>query len=326
MSPTTMEHKLQFDFITIDVFTQVRYTGNPLAVVKVPHSETLTQQQKQMIAREFNYSETVILHETQEVGDNAQWKIDIFLTNAEIPFAGHPTVGTACFLGKQLLDSAGGIDQVNGTLITKAGPVPFAYMRQSNTAQCEVPHDVHVHQRTLSAEDSQSVGLPRAVYESFVKKPPFVSLVKGVTFALIQLPTEDVLAAVPSNLSLLKSHNGLDKDWAAEGSTVGFFFFVKDGHTEDGSTKLRTRMLLGSLEDPATGSASSTLAAYLAIHEPGNGTKSATRGVHESHMVQGVEMGRRSEIGVKVIVENDRINKIILRGSAVSVMEGSLVV
>jgi PhzF family phenazine biosynthesis protein len=313
-----MTRKLQFDFITLDVFTQVRYTGNPLAVVKVPHSETLTQQQKQLIAREFNYSETVILHENQEVGDNPQWKIDIFLTDAETPFAGHPAVGTACLLGKQLLDSAGGIDQVNGTLITKAGPVPFAYMRQSNTAQCEVPHDIHVHPKTLSVEDGESVGLPRTVYESFVKKPPFVSLVKGVTFVLVQLPTENVLAAVPPNLGLLKSHNGLDKDWAADGSSVGFFFFVKDGHIADGSTKLRTRMLVGSLEDPATGSASSALAAYLALHEPDTGTK--------FHMVQGFEMGRRSEIGVEVILEENRINKITLRGSAVSVMEGSLVV
>jgi PhzF family phenazine biosynthesis protein len=318
MSPTNMTRKLQFDFITLDVFTQVRYTGNPLAVVRVPHSGTLTQQQKQMIAREFNYSETVILHENQEVGDNPQWKIDIFLTDAEIPFAGHPAVGTACLLGKQLLDLASGIDQVNGTLITKAGPVPFAYMRQSNTAQCEVPHDVHIHPGTLSVEDAESVGLPCTVYESFVKKPPFVSLVKGVTFALVQLPTENVLAAVPPNLGLLKGHKGLDKDWAAEGSTVGFFFFVKDGHAADGSTKLRTRMLLGSLEDPATGSASSTLAAYLTLHEPDTGTK--------FHMVQGLEMGRKSEIGVEVVVEEGRINKITLRGSAVGVMEGSLVV
>ena len=165
-----MTRKLQFDFITLDVFTQVRYIGNPLAVVKVPHSETLTQQQKQLIAREFNYSETIILHENQEVGDKPQWKIDIFLTDAETPFAGHPAVGTACLLGKQLLDLAGGIDQVNGTLITKAGPVPFAYMRQSNTAQCEVPHDIHVHPKTLNVEDAESVGLPGTVYESFVKE------------------------------------------------------------------------------------------------------------------------------------------------------------
>ena len=321
-----MTRKLQLEYITLDVFTQVRYTGNPLAIVKVPQSETLTQQQKQTIAREFNYSETVILHELQEVGQHPQWNIDIFLTTAEIPFAGHPTVGTACFLGKQLLDSKSSGDHVDGTLITKAGPVPFAYMRPSNTAQCEVPHDVHVHQRTLTTGDAHNIGLPRVVYENFASKPPFVSLVKGVTFALVQLPTEDVLAAVPPTLSLLKSHDGLDKEWAAQGSAVGFFFFVMVGHAEDGSTKLRTRMILGSLEDPATGSASSTLAAYLALYGSEDGYDGAASGVHEFEMVQGVEMGRKSVIELKVMVKEDRINKILLRGSAVTVMQGSLVI
>jgi PhzF family phenazine biosynthesis protein len=321
-----MTRKLQLDFITLDVFTQVRYTGNPLAIVKVPRSETLTQQQKQMIAREFNYSETVILHELEEAGHDPQWNIDIFLTTAEIPFAGHPTVGTACFLGKQLLDSKSRVDQLKGTLVTKAGPVAFTYMRQSNTAQCEVPHDVHVHQRTLTTEDAHSIGLPRLVYENFVNKPPFVSLVKGVTYALVELPTEDILAAVSPNLSLLKSHDGLDKDWAAEGSTVGFFFFVKVGHAKDGPTKWRTRMILGSLEDPATGSASSTLAAYLALYKPGNGSEGVADGVYQFEMVQGVEMGRRSVIGVETIVKSSRIDKMMLAGSAMGVMEGSLTV
>ena len=77
-------------------------------------------------------------------------------------------------------------------------------MRQSNTAQCEVPHDVHVHRRILTTEDTRSIGLPRTVHESFVSKPPFVSLVKGLTFALVQLPTEDLLAAVPPALSFVK--------------------------------------------------------------------------------------------------------------------------
>jgi PhzF family phenazine biosynthesis protein len=322
-----MTRKLQLDFITLDVFTQVRYTGNPLAIVKVPPSETLTQQQKQMIAREFNYSETVILHELQQVDHDPQWNIDIFLTTAEIPFAGHPTVGTACFLGEQLLDLGRDSDQINGTLITKAGLVAFAYLRQSKTAQCDVPHDVHVHPRTLTTEDAQTVGLPRAVYENIVNSPPFVSLVKGVTFALVQLPTEDVLGAVPANLSLLKSHDGLDKDWAAKGSTVGFFFFVKVGQAEEGVPAiLRTRMILGSFEDPATGSASSTLAAYLALHEPYNKGESATNQVHKFQMVQGVEMGRKSVIGVEVIAKHSRIDRITLTGSAACVMEGSLVI
>ena len=320
-----MTGKLQLDFITLDVFTQMRYTGNPLAIVKVPPSESLTQQEKQLIAREFNYSETVILHELKEVSDDPQWNIDIFLTTDEIPFAGHPTVGTAYFLGKQLLDSTSGIDQVKGTLVTKAGPVPFAYLRQTQQAQCEVPHDVHLHGKTLTTEDARSVGLPSQVYEKFVNKPPFVSLVKGVTFVLVQLPTEDVLAAVPAALGLLKSHDGLDEEWAAEGSTVGFFFFVKV-MDEDSSTRLRTRMLLGSLEDPATGSASAALAAYLALYEPDRRVQRAASDIYHYEMVQGVEMGRKSVIKLEVIVAEDRIVKIVLHGSAVSVMEGSLVI
>ena len=320
-----MPRKPQLDFITLDVFTEVRFTGNPLAIVKVPRSETLTQQQKQLVAREFNYSETVILHELEEVDHGPQWSIDIFLTTAEIPVAGHPVVGTACLLGKWLLlGSERGSDQVSGTLITKAGPVAFTYLRQSNTARCELPHDVHVHERTLTMEDACSIGLPKVVYETFANRPPFVSLVKGVTFALVQVPSEDMLAAIPSSLSLWTSHDGLDKDWAAEGSTVGLFFFVNVGHGEGGSIKLRTRMVLGSLEDPATGSASCTLAAYLALCDPENEGRGAANSVHEFEMVQGVEMGRKSIIGVEVTVKNSHIDNIILAGSAVSIMEGSL--
>lgn len=325
-----MTHNLQLDFNTLDVFTQERYTGNPLAVVKVPRSKPLTQQQKQLIAREFNYSETVILHEVDPVDpvdpvDHVlQWNIDIFLTTAEIPFAGHPTVGTACFLGKRLLDSECGKHKVKGTLVTKAGPVAFEYLRQSMTARCEVPHDVHVHLKTLTTADARSIGLPATVYENLVSKPPFVSLAKGVTFALVQLPTVDMLAAVPSSLSLLKTHDGLDRDWAAEDSTVGFFFFVQGGHAEDGPAKLRTRMILGSLEDPATGSASSTLAAYLALYGAAREAQPTADGVHKYEMVQGVEMGRKSVIQLEVTVTSSRIDKIILAGSAVDVMEGSL--
>jgi PhzF family phenazine biosynthesis protein len=321
-----MARQLQLDFVTLDVFTQVRYTGNPLAIVKVPPSEALTQQQKQSIAREFNYSETVILHELPEDDHDPQWKIDIFLTTAEIPFAGHPAVGTACFLGKQLVDSGRGNEHVHGTLVTKAGPVAFAYLRQSNTARCDVPHDVRLHPRTLTPEDAHRIGLPRAVGDNIANTPPFVSLVKGVTFALVQLPAEEVLGAVPANLGLLESHDGLDGDWAAPGSTVGFFFFVKAGRADDGSAILRTRMILGALEDPATGSASSTLAAYLALHGPHNGRERAADEVHRFQMIQGVEMGRRSVIGVEVVANRSRIDKITLAGSAATVMEGSLVV
>jgi predicted PhzF superfamily epimerase YddE/YHI9 len=235
-------------------------------------------------------------------------------------------VGTACFLGQQLVDAGRGSEAVHGTLVTKAGPVAFAYLRQSHTAWCDVPHDVHVHPRTLTRDDVHGIGLPRAVGDSIANTPPFVSIVKGVTFALVQLPAEDVLAAVPSHLDLWTSHEGLDGDWAGPGSTVGFFFFVKAGQADDGSAVLRTRMIFGALEDPATGSASTALAAYLALHGPHHGREPAADEVHRFQMIQGVEMGRRSVIGVEVVANRSRIDKITLAGSAATVMEGSLVV
>lgn len=73
-------------FATVDVFTTARFTGNPLAVVNVPTNVSLAQDQKQKIAREFNYSETVFLHE--DTGSSDGRRVDIFTTTDELPFAG----------------------------------------------------------------------------------------------------------------------------------------------------------------------------------------------------------------------------------------------
>lgn len=88
---TTSLTKLKYAIV--DVFTDKRYAGNPLAIVRVPASCKLTQDQKQNIAREFNLSETTFLHEPK--GDVSDvWTVDIFMVSAELPFAGHPTIGT----------------------------------------------------------------------------------------------------------------------------------------------------------------------------------------------------------------------------------------
>lgn len=87
---TSTHEKLEFAIV--DVFTDKRYEGNPLAIVRLPASSKVTQEQKQNIAREFNLSETTFLHEpTSE--ESCAWTVDIFTTNAELPFAGHPTIG-----------------------------------------------------------------------------------------------------------------------------------------------------------------------------------------------------------------------------------------
>ena len=87
----------KLDYAIVDVFTTERYAGNPLAIVRVPASCTLTQAQKQNIAREFNLSETTFWHEPKEGDEASTWTVDIFMVNAELPFAGHPTIGTQTF-------------------------------------------------------------------------------------------------------------------------------------------------------------------------------------------------------------------------------------
>lgn len=83
----------KLDYAFVDVFTDKRYEGNPLAIVRVPATCTLTQDQKQSIAREFNLSETTFWHEPKEGDGSNVWVVDIFMVDAELPFAGHPTIG-----------------------------------------------------------------------------------------------------------------------------------------------------------------------------------------------------------------------------------------
>jgi PhzF family phenazine biosynthesis protein len=89
---------MKLSFTTLDVFTSTSYAGNPVAIIKVPASESasLTQKQKQSIASEFNLSEIVFLHlPTEGTTTSKELKIDIFTSIAEVPFAGHPTIGTS---------------------------------------------------------------------------------------------------------------------------------------------------------------------------------------------------------------------------------------
>jgi PhzF family phenazine biosynthesis protein len=112
---------------------------------------------------------------------------------------------------------------------------------------------------------------------------------------------------------------GLDDGW--DKTFIGTYFFVRTGRSPEGVTSLQTRMIEGPLEDPATGSAASALTAYFSLKE------GVSNGVRKYEIVQGVEMGRRSEIAIDVEMESeDRISKVFLEGEAVRVMEGRLTI
>jgi PhzF family phenazine biosynthesis protein len=145
-----------------------------------------------------------------------------------------------------------------------------------------------------------------------------VSVVKGMTFVLVELETLEALEMVTLAGSSVKI-SGLDEGW--DKTFIGTYFFVRTGTSPEGKATFRTRMIEGPLEDPATGSAASDLVAYLSLTEGG------PKRVLSYEIVQGVEMGRRSEIAIDVEMgDGNTISKVFLEGGAVQVMEGRLTI
>ncbi|CAK7225796.1 hypothetical protein SCUCBS95973_005984 [Sporothrix curviconia] len=332
----------ELDFVTLDVFTTKRFAGNPLAVVHVPADTELAQDTKQTIAREFNFSETVFLHETA-LGENPnQHTVDIFTTDQELPFAGHPTIGTASHvLGRKSYASSSG----STALLVKAGRIPIERVDEEGplVVRASVPHDVHIHQgRLRTAEGIDAVRALGAVghgdpaIEAAELDAPVVSIVRGMSFVLVQLDSLAQLATVSTRSP------GLDFDqlptlldagpWGREeagGHISRYYYVVTASETGKNVTDVRTRMIALQEEDPATGSAACTLASCLTLSNSNknkNKDSNKTAGqTHRYNITQGVEMGRQSDILVEVATGADgSIDKVFLGGSAVEVTRGTI--
>jgi PhzF family phenazine biosynthesis protein len=310
-------------YVTLDVFTAIPFGGNPLAIVKLPQALFLFQEQKQKIANEFNYSETVFLHEKAEdaADDASEWLIDIFTTTEEIPFAGHPTIGTACHV---LAARASAIiseqsEIITATLVTKAGRIWVEYDIAQRLASAVVPHNIHLHGHSVSHEDLIRVHPELAIGPDENEFPtsedveyPVVSIVKGMTFVLVRLKDERTLSSmIPSVCPKVT----LDDGWTP--SLVGFYYYTIP-RTTGGTSHIRARMVHDGLEDAATGSAACALASHLSLQRDECQTWIYA-------ITQGVEKGRASEIGVKVnMAPEGGIAEVVLSGSAVQMMEGTL--
>ncbi|KAG6366754.1 hypothetical protein INS49_000934 [Diaporthe citri] len=306
-------------YVTTDVFTSTRYEGNPLAIIRMPTAQPLEQDQKQKIAREFNFSETVILHENEESYKKLEWVFDIFLTTREIPFAGHPTIGTIVYLGK-VLENSGASGVINGTLLAKAGRLPFTYDTRSEVATAEVPNDSHVHQKVLEPQALRNLGVRSEVFDYMTGPAAVVSIVKGMTFGLTELSSLNALGYVAAGYQKLGTE-GMDPEYALDGPCGLLFYHITEKN--ESVTKIRSRMILGTIEDPATGSASSALGVWLALQA--SRSRDAGEKVHRFEITQGVEMGRQSVIGVEITLDDKgTVEKVALSGTSVEVMRGSL--
>ncbi|KAL1310882.1 hypothetical protein AAFC00_001113 [Neodothiora populina] len=344
-------------YTTLDVFTNKKYAGNPLAVVHLPSDISLTQTQKQTIAREFNYSETVFLHVPASntspsalTGKDAtdeipEWRLDIFTIDAEIPFAGHPTIGSAVHVLKQRAQalqqaspSSSSASLIRGRFAIKAGKLNLTYDPISKQARALIPHNLHIHSAhniSLSSVLDMQSRLARILSQAQnpVEQSDFnvISPVKGMTFATLSLPSLEALAAVSTCPAIPRADLKLDEDWDVGPVFYFFYVFLPSSPSDTGSEsgeeviRLRTRMMEPAFEDPATGSASAGLAAFIALREY-NSSKNKAEGkrqVFKFEMTQAVEMGRQSDIGVEVAIgENGEVESVELAGGAEEVMQG----
>ncbi|KAJ4113501.1 hypothetical protein NW765_011102 [Fusarium oxysporum] len=296
-------------------YSKLLYKGNQVAVVQV-QDDALPPADMQMIAREFNFSETVFLRRNTD----GAVAINIFTPVNEMDFAGHPVIGTGHVLFRQLLPSLA-VHSSEATLWTNAGPVVVRYDPSRETVAADVPHNVHIHSRHTSTQsilDTQPSLKTQGL--STEQSYPCVSIVKGVTYTLVDFTNQPSLftaiSAGPSQLT------ELDEGWAPSFTGVMYYRVLSDPYDESGKKvqHLRIRMIAIGLEDPACGSGSCALGAYLALQQGDSG------GMYRFYLDQGQEIGRDSSIIVDIVLDEtgDKVTNISLSGSATPVTEGTI--
>jgi len=288
----------RFPFVQLDVFTSRPLEGNPLAVFT--DGRGLSDAEMQALAREMNLSETTFVLPRDAAIEREQGvKVRIFTVAEELPFAGHPTLGTAAAIrnGRQQVD-----------LDLKVGKIPvrfteeepgglFGEMRQRD------PEFGSIHRR----EDiARATGLRLS---DIADDLPIQTVSTGVAFAIVPLRS---LAAI-GQLSLR---------WDAmseylERSDAEFLYFVSR-ETTGPAARLHARMIFYNGEDPATGSAAGCAAAWMVRHD-------LARAEERVLIEQGIEMRRPSRILVRAGRDGDRVVNVGVGGNFVEVLRGELV-
>lgn len=295
-------------YATLDVFTDRRFSGNPLAVVL--EADELSTEAMQAIAREFNLSETVFVTRPQNISHTA--RVRIFTPGQELPFAGHPTVGTAVLLAHLRSpaddhDSIIALEEAVGTVRVgvrlRAGQAPFAEFDAPKLPEDAGPPPPL--ERLAAA-----IGLLPSEIGFANHKPCQASA--GVPFTFVPVQSLEAIAKAEAHL----------QHWAvAFGSPKAGKAYLYTRETLHTTASFHARMFApgaGIVEDPATGAAAAAFAQVL------NRFDAPTDGLHKRVIEQGYEMGRPSQIQISLEVERGRLTTVRIGGSAVMVSEGTL--
>ena len=294
---------MNYRYFVCDVFTDKKFCGNQLAVL--PEAEGLSNSQMQQIAREFNFSESAFVF-SPELGQTR--KVRIFTPTEEVPFAGHPNIGTAFVLAK---DGAFGDfrEPVKVIFEEKVGFVPITIRYDAgNQIWCELsaPEELSIGDSVPTEFSASLLSLDTGDIVTTTHPPQVASV--GLPFLFIELSSLDVLQRAKVNMP--QFNRLIDR-----GIVTYIHMYVK--RTDD--FDIRARMFApidGVPEDPATGSANCALIALLTYYD------SATDTDNNWRISQGIEVGRPSVLNGRTEKRNGKITGVWIGGNSVLISEG----
>ncbi|MBA3672208.1 MAG: PhzF family phenazine biosynthesis protein [Gemmatimonadaceae bacterium] len=296
---------MRYRYYICDVFTDTRFGGNQLAVL--PEASGLSDRRMQQIAREFNFAETTFVL-PPEAGHTR--RVRIFTPVMEMPFAGHPNVGTAFVLATT--GALGPLDATAAvTFEEKAGLVPIAIERGADgVIRCELTAPEPLTLGEAVSPDVLARAVSLAPEDVLVTTHPPQPASVGFRFLIAELRDRAALERARPKIEHLEA-------FVAAGVSPDVHLYVRSADGFD----LRARMfapLDGVPEDPATGSANVALGALLAHCD------AAASGSFRWRVAQGVEMGRPSVLEVRAEKRDGRVVEARVGGASVLVSEGTI--
>jgi trans-2,3-dihydro-3-hydroxyanthranilate isomerase len=299
-----------YEFVQLDVFTRTPLTGNPLAIF--PEARGLNDQEMQALAREMNLSETTFILPEDRAAE--AHKVHIFTVSEELPFAGHPTLGTALYLyASQPAADSEQSDQI--TLDLKAGKIPVRFTADSeNAGRNRVDGQVFGEMRqrdpefgvTFSREEvARVIGIAAA---EIPPEWPIQVVSTGLPFAIVPIRDSKTLANLKPDLVKVGA--------LLEGTGARFCYFICPEERQ-GRLEVRARMFFYGGEDPATGSAAGCAASWMVQHGIAENDEQVV-------IRQGVEIHRPSEMYVRATRDGQRVTNVRVGGYAVEVLRGTV--
>jgi len=303
-----------YEFVQLDVFTKRPLKGNPLAIF--PDARGLTDQQMQALAREMNLSETTfILPREPEIEANKGKRVRIFTVEEELPFAGHPTLGTAL-----QLQASSGAHEI--ALDLNVGKIDIQFRIDSNSSSprrggdrtgndMRVDGSVFGEMRQRNPEFGPTLGRDKVASvlgtngDEIGSEWPSEIVSTGLPFAIVPIRHLQSLQNLKPDLARASA--------LLKGTGARFIYFIcpKEKH------EVRARMFFYGGEDPATGSAAGCAIGWLVRH-------GVVKSDEQIVIRQGVEAGRPSEIFARASRAGDSITNVRVGGYAVEVLRGTV--